>query len=108
MPRPLGTIGETKLKILAIMYQNELHEVTSYGYNIWTTLKKKFHCYLDDRYISNIYRHLKDLNEAGLVKKETKQSVKDAPKRQLYSLTDRGRRLKQKFSRYLQILEESS
>jgi DNA-binding PadR family transcriptional regulator len=108
MPRPLGTIGETKLKILAIMYQNELHGITSYGYNIWTVLKSKFHCYLDDRYLRNVYRHLKDLNGVGLVKKGTKQPAKGAPRRQLYSLTDKGRQLKQKFSRYLQILEEDN
>ncbi|MBE0512537.1 helix-turn-helix transcriptional regulator [Candidatus Bathyarchaeota archaeon] len=108
MPRPVGTIGETKLKILAIIYQNELYGITSYGYNIWTTLKKKFRCYLDDTNLRNIYRHLKDLNEIGLVKKGISQPAENAPKRQLYSLTNNGRRLKQKFSRYLRILEETS
>jgi len=104
MPRPVGTIGETKLKILAIIYQDELLGITSYGYNIWTTLKEKFHCYLDDRDLRNVYRHLKDLNEVGLVEKGANQLAKNAPKRQLYSLTDNGRQLKQKFNRYLQIL----
>jgi len=108
MPRPSGAIGETKLKILAIIYWNELQGITSYGYNIWKILKKKFHCYLDDRYLRNVYSHLKDLNEVGLVKKGEKQPMKDAPKRQLYSLTDKGRQLKQKFNRYLQILEENN
>ncbi len=107
MPRPVGTIGETKLKILAIIYQNELHGTTSYGYNIWATLKKKFHCYIDDRNLRNVYRHLKDLNEVGLVKKGTSQPAENAPKRRLYSLTNNGRLLKQKFSKYLQILEEA-
>jgi len=40
--------------------------IISYGYSIWTALKRKFHCYLDDRYLRNVYRHL---NEAGLVKR---------------------------------------
>lgn len=108
MPRSVGTIGETKLKILAIMYQNELHGTTSYGYNIWTILKKKFHCYFDDGDIRNVYRHLKDLNEVGLIKKGTNQLAENAPERRLYSLTDNGRQLKQKFSKYLEILEATS
>ncbi len=108
MPRPVGTIGETKLKILAIIHQNELRGITSYGYNIWITLKKKFHCYLDDKNLRNVYRHLKDLSEAGLVKKGANQLAENAPKRQLYSLTNKGRRFKPKFSKYLQILEEAS
>ena len=107
MPRLVGTIGETKLKILAIIYQNELHGTASYGYNIWTNLKKQFHCYIDDRNLRNVYRHLKDLNKVGLVKKSAKQVAEKAPKRRLYSLTNNGRRLKQKFSKYLQILEEA-
>jgi len=107
MPRPLGAIGETKLKILAIIHWNELQGITSYGYNIWKILKKKFHCYLDEAYLRNVYRHLKDLNEVGLIKKETKRSAKGAPQRQLYSLTDKGRQLKQKFNKYLQILNEN-
>lgn len=104
VPRPVGTIGETKLKILAIMYHNELQGVTSYGYNIWTSLKKDFHCYLNNGDLRNVYRHLKDLNKLGLVDRGTEQLAKGAPKRQPYSLTDKGRQLKQKFNRYLQIL----
>jgi DNA-binding PadR family transcriptional regulator len=108
MPRPVGTIGETKLKILAIMYQNELRGITSYGYSIWKTLKKKFRCYLDDRNLRNVYRHLKDLTEVGLVKKSANQLPEKTPRRQLYILTNKGRGLKQKFEKYLQILEEAS
>lgn len=105
MPRPVGTIGETKLKILAIIYQNELRGNASYGYNIWIALKRKFHCYLDDKNLRNVYRHLKDLNDVGLVKKVAYELAEKAPKRQIYSLTNEGRRLKHKFSKYLQILE---
>lgn len=108
MPRPAGTIGETKLKILAIIYQNELRGVASYGYNVWAILRKKFHCYLDDRNLRNVYRHLKDLNEVGLVKKGIGRPAENAPKRQLYSLTKNGRQLKQRFDKYLQILKEAS
>ena len=105
MPRPQGTIGETKLKILAIMYENELRGIASYGYSIWTLLKKKFHCYLDDENLRNVYRHLKDLDNAGLVEKGTNQITGNAPKRQLYTLTHDGKQLKQKFDKYLQLTE---
>jgi len=30
----VGSIGETKLKILAILYHNGLHGIDSYGYNV--------------------------------------------------------------------------
>jgi DNA-binding PadR family transcriptional regulator len=105
MPRPQGTIGETKFKILAIIYRNDVNGNASYGYNIWSLMKTQFHCYLEDINLRNVYRHLKDLDKAGLIEKSTKQSVKNAPKRQLYSLTESGRQLKVKFNKYLQILE---
>lgn len=105
MPRSMETIGETKLKILAIIYQNELCGKASYGYNIWMILKKKLYCYLNPGNLRNVYRHLKDLTELGLVKRDTKQFATKAPERQLYSLTDNGKRLKQKFSQYLKILQ---
>lgn len=104
VPRPVGTIGETKLKILAIMYHDELQGVTSYGYNIWTKLKRDFHCYLNDGDLRNVYRHLKDLHRLGLVDRGKEQLAKGAPRRQPYSLTDKGRELKQKFNRHLLIL----
>ena len=105
MPRPQGTIGETKFKILAIIYRNDIDGNSSYGYSIWAILKKRFYCYLDDTNLRNVYRHLKDLHEAGLIEKNTKQSGANAPEKQLYSLTENGRQLKTKFNRYLQILE---
>lgn len=105
MPRPQGTIGETKFKILAIIYRNETKGKESYGYNIWELMKTRFYCYLEDINLRNIYRHLKDLEEAGLVEKSSKQSVENAPKRQLYSLTESGRQLKNRFNKYLQVLE---
>jgi DNA-binding PadR family transcriptional regulator len=105
MPRPHGSIGETKFKILAIIYRNEVNGNESYGYNIWALMKTQFHCYLEDINLRNVYRHLKDLEEAGLIERRTKQSVEKAPKRQLYSLTESGRQLKTRFNKYLEILE---
>ncbi len=101
-------MGETKLKILAIIYYNELQGAASYGYKIWTHLKEEFRCYLDNGDLRNVYRHLKDLNKLGLVDRGPEQLAKGAPKRQPYSLTDKGRRLKQKFSKYLQMLEATA
>ena len=105
MPRPHGSIGETKFKILAIIFSNEANGKESYGYHIWAIMKTQFHCYLEEINLRNIYRHLKDLEEAGLIKKSVKQGVENAPKRQLYSITENGRQLKNRFNKYLQILE---
>jgi DNA-binding PadR family transcriptional regulator len=105
--RSVGTIGETKLKILAVIHRNELEGKISYGYNIWTTLKNEFYCYLDRKNLRNVYRHLKDLNKFGLVERGESQSVEKAPRRQLYYLTKDGKQLKQKFNKYLEILETS-
>jgi len=104
MPRSHGSIGETKFKILAIIYRNEVNGKEAYGYNIWTLMKTKFHCYLENINLRNVYRHLKDLEEAGLIRKLTKQGVENAPKRQLYALTKKGKQLESKFAKYLSII----
>jgi DNA-binding PadR family transcriptional regulator len=105
MPKPQGSIGETKFKILAIIYRNDIDGNGSYGYSIWSIMKKQFYCYLDDTYLRNVYRHLKDLEEVGLIEKSTKQTGGNSPERQLYLLTESGRQLKKRFNKYLQILE---
>jgi DNA-binding PadR family transcriptional regulator len=105
MPKPQGTIGETKFKILAIIYRNNIEGNDSYGYNIWTLMKKRFYCYLDGANLRNVYRHLKDLEEAGLIEKSKKQTGRNSPERQLYLLTESGRQLKDCFNKYLQLLQ---
>jgi DNA-binding PadR family transcriptional regulator len=104
VPKPQGTIGETKFKILAIIYRNNIDGTVSYGYSIWAIMKRRFYCYLDDADLRNVYRHLKDLEKAGLIEKSNKQTGANSPERQLYLLTEKGRQLKNKFNRYLQIL----
>ena len=104
MPKPQGTIGETKFKILSIIYRNDVDGTVSYGYSIWAIMKRRFYCYLDDADLRNVYRHLKDLEKAGLIEKSNKQTGANSPERQLYLLTEKGRQLKNKFNRYLQIL----
>lgn len=105
MPKPQGTIGETKFKILSIIYRNDVAGNGSYGYQIWMVMKKRFYCYLDDANLRNIYRHLKDLEEAGLIQKSKKQTGRNSPERQFYLLTESGRQLKNRFNKYFQILE---
>jgi DNA-binding PadR family transcriptional regulator len=108
MPRPFGTIGETKLKILAIICSNEVDDRPTYGYDVWKVLKKVFHSYLNPGDLRNIYRHLKDLENMGMIKKGTRQTAKGVPARQTYRLTEKGRALKEKFAAYLEVLEKSS
>lgn len=104
MTRPVGTIGETKLKILAIIHRNEYCGEVSYGYNIWATLKEELYCYMNPGNLRNVYRHLKDLINLGLIKKSRSQSSDKAPERKLYCLTKDGRQMKQDFRKYLQLL----
>lgn len=104
MPRSIGTMGETKFKILAIVYFNELRGTTTYGYDVWRLLKKRFHTYLDAEDLRNVYHHLEDLERFGLVRKGERQTVKGTPKRQPYFLTEKGKEMKHKFIRYLDIL----
>jgi len=108
MPRPIGTIGETKFKILAIVYFNELRGTATYGYDIWRLLKDVFHSYLDEGDLRDVYRHLKELESFGLINRGIRQMVKGAPQRQPYFLTDKGRTLKDKFTRYLDILSKQN
>ena len=105
MPKPQGSIGETKCKILAIIYRDNVGGSGSYGYSIWTIMKNRFYCYLDVADLRNVYRHLKDLEKVGLIEKTQKQTSNDSPERQLYLLTESGRQLKNRFDRYLQILK---
>ena len=104
MPKQPGCIGKTKLKLLAVLQYNELSSIDSYGYNLWMTLKDKFHLYLDDTDSRNVYHHLSDLTQRGLVEKTTVQQGEKAPNRQLITLTQKGRELAPRFAKYLEIL----
>ncbi len=107
MPRMSGSIGATKLKILAIIRYQELSEIVPYGYNIWQTMKNKFHLYLEKEDLRNIYRHLKELRELGYIDRRPSQFIRDAPERRPYLITDRGRMLEDRFAKYLDILRAS-
>jgi len=108
MVRPTGTIGETKLKILAIVCFNESRATTTYGYDIWKVLKEGFHVYFDEGNLRNVYRHLKDLEKLGLISRRPQQTVKGVPRRQPYSLTEKGTEMKPKFARYADLLSSKA
>lgn len=100
LTRPQGSIGETKLKILAIIH----HNGASHGYSVWTTLKEKFHVYLDEQSRRNVYHHLQDLHDLGLVKRGTSQTSENSPTTYPHRLTDKGKELESKFRKYLNLL----
>jgi DNA-binding PadR family transcriptional regulator len=100
LPRPRGSIGETKLKILAIIHYNG----TYHGYGIWTAMKERFHLYLDPQNRRNVYHHLHDLNEFGLIKRSSSQVNENSPTTHPYMLTDKGKTLAGKFRKYLNFL----
>jgi len=63
LPKPKGTLGGTKMKIMAIICHNCEKGSDSYGYTIWQSLKDVFHIYLNDCDVRNVYHHLKELCE---------------------------------------------
>lgn len=101
MPKPKGTCGATKMKILAVIRVHEELGKKSYGYNIWQCLKQNFYTYMNDKDIRNVYHHLNDLCGLGYIRKcpEMSDDVK-----QCYKITDSGKSLKERFSTYTEIL----
>jgi DNA-binding PadR family transcriptional regulator len=108
MGKPKGSIGETKLKIMAILQNNESTNTKSYGYGIWSTLNKKLFSYLSEDGLRNVYHHLKDLQNMDLIKKDATEIVKGAPKRHTYKLTTKGKKLQRKYEKYLTPLRVTS
>ena len=104
LPRIAGSIRATKLKILAIIRHHELSGIVPYGYSIWLTMKDTFHLYLQKEDLRNVYRHLKELNKLGYIDRGETQFTKGAPGRRPYILTEEGRTLEDRFSKYLEIL----
>lgn len=102
MPKPQGTCGATKMKILAIICQKGENGVESYGYDIWKTMKEQFHLYLNDNDIGNVYHHLNDLCGLNYVTK----SDDELYGRCFYSMTEEGLSLKDKYLQYISILNE--
>jgi hypothetical protein len=106
MGKPRGSIGETKLKILAILQNNEEQGIASYGYGVWRTMTARYHTCLGNDGLRNVYHHLEDLQQLGLIARGSPQPVKGVPSRRLYYLTEHAHRLRSKFDRYLAIIAE--
>ena len=102
MPKPKGTCGATKMKIMAVISAHEELGKKSYGYNLWQCLKTNFYIYMNDGDIRNVYHHLNDLCKLGYIKKcpEESDDVK-----QCYKMTDSGKALREKYKPFLDILE---
>jgi len=101
MPKPKGTTGATKMKILAIINQKSASGEDSYGYCIWKSLKEYFFIYLNDSDIRNVYHHLNDL--CGLNYLEKDRSELEGG-RCLYRMTLDGYTLRIRYQKYMNIL----
>ena len=103
MPKPKGTTGATKMKIMAIIRHNCEHGEVAYGYTIWQSLKDVFHIYLSDSDVRNVYHHLKELADLDYIMRE--EGHQDDPtKRCLYQITERGMTLEDRYLPYLEIV----
>jgi len=105
MPKPKGTCGATKMKIMAVIYTHQQLGKLSYGYNIWLCLKANFFVYMNDSDIRNVYHHLNDLKGLGYIMKCPYTSV---DVKQCYKITEKGNELKTKYDPFLVILEGCS
>jgi len=103
MPKPFGATGATKMKILAIICYNGSCGQDSYGYSIWQVLKNKFHTYMNDDDIRNVYHHLNGLCELRLLERDDPISFDS---RCIYRMTEAGYAYKEKYILYLNLLEK--
>ena len=105
MPKPKGTCGATKMKILAIMAIDADGGSESYGYNIWQRLKDNFYTYMDDNDVRNVYHHLNDLCSLGYIAKCREDE--ECPKC-YYTLTPTGSGLRHRYKQFMDILEATA
>jgi len=107
LPKPKGTMGATKMKIMAVICYKSESGLVCYGYNIWQALKSHFHTYLNDGDVRNVYHHLKDLCKLGLIRR---MDVEDPGCSWIcqYHLTEKGRGLQTRYDRYLKIVRLKS
>lgn len=105
MPKPRGTTGATKMKILAIVCYNSECGQGSYGYSIWQTLKTNFHTYLSDDEVRNVYHHLKELSSLGMLTRE--DCIEVGTNKCFYRLTEKGMSLKPRFEPYLNVVRRN-
>jgi DNA-binding PadR family transcriptional regulator len=105
LPKPKGTTGATKMKIMAIIRHNCERGEVIYGYNIWQSLKDIFHIYLTDSDVRNVYHHLKELADLEYIVRD-EEYRKDAVQRCLYHMTEKGMALENRYLPYLEIVRK--
>jgi hypothetical protein len=105
LPKPKGTTGATKMKILSVICYNAKQGVDSYGYNIWQDLKEHFFTYMNDNDIRNVYHHLNDLCRLKLLERE---KTDDEGGKCYYYMTNSALDLRYRYQKYLDILESNS
>jgi DNA-binding PadR family transcriptional regulator len=103
LPKPKGTTGATKMKIMAIIRHNCERGEVAYGYTIWQSLKGIFHIYLTDSDVRNVYHHLKELTDLEYIVRDDNYQD-DTVKRCLYQLTEKGMALEDRYNPYLDIV----
>jgi len=101
MPKPKGTCGATKMKILAIISHCGETKDEAYGYSIWQKLKEKFYIYMNDSDIRNVYHHLNDLCALGYISRS--EGTDDCPKC-FYAITPTADALQHRFQKFIDIL----
>jgi len=104
MVKPKGTIGSTKMKIIAVIHHNCSNNMDTHGYTIWQTLKTSFYVYLDDNDVRNVYHHLKGLCKLGYLEKRDP----DTRVRCCYNITEKGMLLAGRYEPYLRVLDRMS
>ena len=100
LPKPQGSCGSTKMKILAIIDQHSNSEREAYGYDIWKTMKDQFHIYLNDNDIGNVYHHLNDLCSLNYVCR-----AGDDGRCCYYKITEEGLAMRPKYEQYIAIMK---
>jgi len=98
--KPKNSIGETKLKILAILSHNEGSNLPSYGYTIWKTLNDHYYSCLGPDGLRNVYHHLDDLCDQQFISEVPSPLVESKPERQLYHLTEKALLLQVQYLQY--------
>jgi threonine synthase len=81
--RRLTKLGETKLHILRVLSDRELH-----GYGIWKMLKEEHSLKIT---LPSVYQHLSELEALNLVRKSEAQPVIGGRKRRYYTLMEKGK-----------------
>jgi DNA-binding PadR family transcriptional regulator len=103
MPKPKGSLGATKMKIMALMNHHCNHDKECYGYDIWQCLQNHFHIFINESDIRNVYHHLTDLCSLGFIEKlEDEMNTNKT----LYRITEQGIDIQERYMPYLNLLRQ--